>query len=286
MLQLVEHHQLDGRKLRKVPISAVRFNDVRPVNTGLSATNRPLRPRAFASKSTQIDRSGGAGSRRSTVSPDSPLWTSPREGPGARRGRRPAGGPEGPAGPSMNGRIWVFTKVPARLLPAGRPGGAGDGGGRRLARALRAQPERLGAGGVRWPRGGACLEAASAREAFRSAAPQARLRADPDRQRARDGTSRPPATRPTSTACSPSSTGSSRAATRVDRRPGTGERKGRRRHRGREHAGDGRRPTTPPAIPERYLKERLAEPPGRATIRSVRVASRGRGRRSSASHRV
>ena len=60
------------------------------------------------------------------------------------RGR---GGPEG---------------LPARLLPAGRPGGAGDGGGRRLARAPRARPERSGRGGVRRLRGGARLEAASA----------------------------------------------------------------------------------------------------------------------------
>ena len=36
----------------------------------------------------------------------------------------------------------------------------------------------------------------------------------------------------------------------------------------------------------RYLKERLAEPPGRVTVHSVRVAFRGRGRRSSASRRV
>ena len=74
-----------------------------------------------------------------------------REGRGRGRGRRPAGGPEG---------------LPARLLPAGRPESAGDGGGRRLARALRARPERLRAGRVCRLRGGARLEAASAREPF------------------------------------------------------------------------------------------------------------------------
>ena len=52
------------------------------------------------------------------------------------------------------------------FYPAGRPGSAGDGGRRRLARALRARPERPGAGGVRWLRGGARLEASSAREPF------------------------------------------------------------------------------------------------------------------------
>jgi len=153
-LQVGTIHQIARRVLKLVDGRTVQLSPMAGGRRPAAAAGRRLDPRGDRPQPGARRRPSLRRNARSAAVKDGELVERHRIPPDGREvksrggGRCPAGRPEG---------------LSARLLSAGRPGGACDGERRRLARALRARPERPGAGGVRRLRGGARLEAASAR---------------------------------------------------------------------------------------------------------------------------